>query len=71
MILVSTCPGGNVSNFFSSLAKANVPLSVSLTAVSTLLATLMTPTYLAFGQDCIWVLQMQENQLIYTQLICS
>ena len=32
MILVASCPGGNVSNFFSSLAKGNVALSVSLTA---------------------------------------
>jgi len=43
MILVSACPGGNISNFFSSLAKVNVALSVSLTAVSTLLSTIMTP----------------------------
>jgi BASS family bile acid:Na+ symporter len=43
MILVSACPGGNISNFFSSLAKANVALSVSLTAVSTLFASFMTP----------------------------
>lgn len=43
MILVSSCPGGNISNFFSSLAKVNVALSVSLTALSTLLSTIMTP----------------------------
>jgi BASS family bile acid:Na+ symporter len=43
MILVSACPGGNISNFFSSLAKVNVALSVSMTAISTLLATFMTP----------------------------
>ena len=43
MILVSACPGGNISNFFWSLAKVNLALSVSLTAVSTLLSTIMTP----------------------------
>ena len=43
MILVASCPGGNISNFMSSLSKANVELSVSLTAVSTALAVLMTP----------------------------
>ena len=43
MILVSCCPGGNISNFMSSLSKGNVELSVSLTAVSTALAILMTP----------------------------
>ena len=43
MILVAACPGGNISNFMSSLGKANVELSVSLTAISTALAILMTP----------------------------
>ena len=43
MILVASCPGGNISNFISSLSKANVELSVSMTAVSTSLAILMTP----------------------------
>lgn len=43
MILVASCPGGNISNFMSSLSKANIELSVSLTAISTALAVLMTP----------------------------
>ncbi|MBQ1656847.1 MAG: bile acid:sodium symporter family protein [Bacteroidales bacterium] len=43
MILVASCPGGNISNFMSSLSKANVELSVSLTAISTALCILMTP----------------------------
>ena len=43
MILVASCPGGNISNFISSLSKANVELSVSLTAISTALAMFMTP----------------------------
>lgn len=43
MILIASCPGGNISNFMSSMAKGNVALSVSLTAVATLAATFMTP----------------------------
>ena len=43
MILVASCPGGNISNFMSSLAKANNELSVSLTAISTALAVILTP----------------------------
>jgi BASS family bile acid:Na+ symporter len=43
MILVAACPGGNVSNFISSLAKGNVALSVSLTAIATMAAVFMTP----------------------------
>ena len=43
MILVASCPGGNISNFMSSLGKANIELSVSLTAISTALAVILTP----------------------------
>ncbi len=48
MILVASCPGGNISNFISSLAKANIELSVSLTGVSTLLSIFLTPINFAF-----------------------
>lgn len=43
MILVAACPGGNISNFMSSYAKGNVELSVSMTAVTTAFAPLITP----------------------------
>lgn len=43
MILVASCPGGNISNFISSLSKANTELSVGLTATTTLMATITTP----------------------------
>lgn len=48
MILVSVCPGGNISNFISSLAKGNVALSVSLTAFTSVTAILWTPFGLSF-----------------------
>ncbi len=43
IFLLGACPGGNMSNFLSSLAKGNVALSVTLTASSTLLAPILTP----------------------------
>lgn len=43
MILVACCPGGNISNFMTSLAKGNVELSVSLTACTTVGCTVVTP----------------------------
>jgi len=43
MILVAACPGGNVSNFLSTHAKGNAALSVSLTAIATMLAIILTP----------------------------
>ncbi len=48
LLLVSSCPGGNVSNFISSVAKANVPLSISLTAAGTVMALFFTPLNFAF-----------------------
>lgn len=65
MILVAACPGGNVSNFFSTHAKGNAALSVSLTAIATMVAVVLTPfnfyfygkLYKAFGP---WV----ENALL-------
>lgn len=48
MILVAACPGGNISNFISSVAKANIELSVSLTAVASVLAIFMTPLNFTF-----------------------
>lgn len=43
MILVASCPGGNISNFISSLSKGNVELSVSMTAITTAFAPVITP----------------------------
>lgn len=43
MMMVAACPGGNISNFITSLAKGNTALSVSLTALATFLALIMTP----------------------------
>ncbi len=48
MILVAACPGGNISNFISSLAKGNVALSVSLTAFSSIGGLLLTPLNFTF-----------------------
>ncbi len=43
MILVAACPGGAFSNIMTWLARGNVAVSVSMTAVSSLAATVLTP----------------------------
>ena len=48
MFLVAACPGGNISNFISSLAKANVALSISLTTITSLAAVIFTPLNFGF-----------------------
>ena len=43
VILVGCCPGGTASNVITYLAKGDLALSVGMTAVSTLLAPVLTP----------------------------
>ena len=48
LILVGCCPGGVSSNIMSFLCKGDLAFSVGMTAVSTLLAPIMTPTLVYF-----------------------
>lgn len=43
LFLVAACPGGNLSNFLTYFAKGNAPLSITMSAVSTVAAIMMTP----------------------------
>lgn len=43
MFVVAACPGGNMSNFYTHLARGHVAYSVSLTAISSTLAVLILP----------------------------
>jgi BASS family bile acid:Na+ symporter len=43
MILVAACPGGNLSNIITYLARGNCAVSISMTAVSSAAAIFMTP----------------------------
>lgn len=53
LILVGTCPGGTASNVICYLGRGDVALSITLTAISTLLAVILTPvlTWLYIGQE--------------------
>ena len=48
MILVASCPGGNISNFITSLSRGNTELSVSLTAINTAACIFTTPLNFSF-----------------------
>lgn len=43
LVLIACCPGGSSSNIFSMLAKGDVALSVSLTAISSLITLVTVP----------------------------
>ncbi|KAF0163167.1 MAG: bile acid:Na+ symporter BASS family [Rhodocyclaceae bacterium] len=47
MMLVAACPGGNISNFLTHYAKGNTALSITMTALSTAVAIVMTPLNLS------------------------
>ena len=47
MILVASCPGGNLSNIMTYLAKGNCAVSITMTAISTMAAIFMTPLNLS------------------------
>lgn len=59
MLLVAACPGGNISNFMSSLSKGNVALSVSLTAIATMAAVILTPLNFAIYGG--WFTKIYQN----------
>ncbi|MDZ4859834.1 MAG: bile acid:sodium symporter family protein [Candidatus Hydrogenedentes bacterium] len=76
MILVAACPGGNMSNFITYLAKGNTALSVSMTAVSTFAAIVMTPFNFAFygklNPDTATLLQkvdLRSSEMLLTVVI--
>lgn len=48
MIIVSCCPGGNISNLLAMFGRANIALSVSMTATSSLAAAFITPVSILF-----------------------
>lgn len=54
VILVACCPGGTASNVITYIAKGDVPLSVGMTIVSTLIAPLVTPV-LVYALAGAWV----------------
>lgn len=75
MLMVASCPGGSVSNFFSMVGKGNVALSVTLSALSTMLAALLTPLnfYLwmlaIYGQDFAREFELSFFDLLQTLAI--
>ena len=49
IMILAACPGGTSSNIISQLARANLALSVSLTAISSLICVLTTPLIIQFA----------------------
>src|SRR5262249_25622226 len=46
IILIGSCSSGLASNVMAFIARANLPLSITVTSVTTMLAPIMTPTWM-------------------------
>jgi BASS family bile acid:Na+ symporter len=51
LVLLAACPGGATSNMFTRYARGNVALSISLTAVSSVIAPVSVPLIVGLGLD--------------------
>ena len=49
LMILAACPGGTMSNVISHLARANLALSVSLTAITTVVCVFTTPLIIQFA----------------------
>ncbi|MBQ7622630.1 MAG: bile acid:sodium symporter family protein, partial [Bacteroidales bacterium] len=64
VILVGCCPGGTASNVITYLSKGDLALSVGMTAVSTLLAPVLTPLL-------VWLLAGETVDVNVTGMLLS
>ena len=53
LLLIGVCPGGSSSNYFSFLARGNVALSISLTALTGILSVLYLPFAFNFAAELV------------------
>ena len=63
MIMVAACPGGNMSNFMTSMAKGSTALSVCMTAVSTTASIFLMPINVTF-----WASMRPDTAAIMTDM---
>jgi len=68
LMVLAACPGGTTSNVISQLARANLALSVSLTAVTTLICVFTTPWIIQFAIQQFAADQVQSFSLLNTSL---
>ena len=69
LVLIACCPGGSSSNIFSMLAKGDVALSVTLTALSSLITLFTLPVIMSFTAAQVSVMSDTEISLPIGKLI--
>ena len=69
LVLVACCPGGSSSNVFSMLAKGDVALSVTLTALSSMVTLFTLPVIMEFVTRTVSDLSGVEIELPVAKLL--
>ena len=68
IMILAACPGGTTSNLICHLARANLALSVSLTAVATVVCVFTTPLIIIFSVEYFSGQPVQEFSILQTSL---
>lgn len=72
LVLIACCPGGSSSNIFSMLAKGDVALSVSLTAVSSIITLITVPLIMQWVTTAVgesYGITLPVNSLLMQNLV--
>ena len=69
LVLIACCPGGSSSNVFSLLAKGDVALSVTLTALSSLITLFTLPAIMSFVADKVSIMSGETIDLPVGKLL--
>ena len=74
MVLIACCPGGSSSNVFSMLAEGDVALSVTLTALSSLITLVTVPLILAWavassGAEAVGAVHLPVGNLLMQNIV--
>ena len=69
LVLIACCPGGSSSNVFSMLAKGDVALSVTLTALSSIITLFTLPLVMSFVAEKVSLMSGMEINLPIGKLI--
>jgi bile acid:Na+ symporter, BASS family len=71
MLLIASCPGGNVSSYATHLAKANVALSIVLTMISSLTCVITTPFIFSITSFIFHDLSLQNFKISFFDMVSS
>ena len=65
LMILATCPGGPTSNLITQVCRGNIALSVTLTAITSILSVLTIPFILSYALEYFLLTQMSQSNYPY------